>query len=120
MAAKKSFADAINPAMQFITPPQAEAPTEATEAPAAPRPSAKTSAKPRAKKQPSGSTAKPRRSSAPEGYKPNPAYIETKSRRLQLLMQPSLHDRIKAHAAAEGLSVNEYIHKTLEEVIGED
>ena len=118
MAAKKSFTDAINPAMQFITPPQAEAPTEATEAPAAPRPSgpsAKAKAKAKAKKQPSG----PRRSSAPEGYKPNPAYIETKSRRLQLLMQPSLHDRIKARAAAEGLSVNEYIHKTLEEVIGE-
>ena len=117
MAAKKSFADAIiNPAMQFITPPQAEAPTEATEGPAAPRPSGPSAkSKAKAKKQPSG----PRRSSAPEGYKPNPAYIETKSRRLQLLMQPSLHDRIKARAAAEGLSVNEYIHKTLEEVIGE-
>ena len=57
---------------------------------------------------------------APEGYKVNPAFVETKSRRLQLLMQPSLHDRIKARAAAEGLSVNEYIHKVLEEALGED
>ena len=108
MAAKKSFTDAINPAMQFITPPQAEAPTEATEppaaAPATPRPSGPSAkSKAKAKKQPSG----PKHSSAPEGYKPNPAYIEVKSRRLQLLMQPSLHDRIKARAAAEARMAGE-------------
>ena len=56
----------------------------------------------------------PKAAEAPEGYKVNPAYIETKSRRLQLLMQPSLHEKIKAAAKAEGSSVNEYIHHILE------
>lgn len=112
MASKKTFTDAVNPAMQFITPPtetQAEAP-------------APSSRPPRAKKQPrrpsASSAPKVKTTDAPEGYKANPAFVETKSRRLQLLMQPSLHDRIKARAAAEGLSVNEYLHKTLEEAIG--
>lgn len=110
--AKKTFTDAVNPALQFITPPaEAEAPSKP----------------PRAKRQPSKpskpSSDKPSKvktTDAPEGYKANPAFVETKSRRLQLLMQPSLHDRIKARAAAEGLSVNEYIHKALEEAVGED
>ena len=113
MAAKKTFTDAVNPALQFITPP--------TEAPAAP------SKPPRAKRQPGKSSTnntnkapRVKTTDAPDGYKANPAFVETKSRRLQLLMQPSLHDRIKARAAAEGLSVNEYIHKALEEALGED
>ena len=38
-------------------------------------------------------------------------------KRLQLLMQPSLHDKIKARAKAEGSSVNEYIHHILEEAM---
>lgn len=109
MASKKTFTVAVNPAMQFITPP--------TEAPA-PR------KQPMAKRQPSkasaSSTTKVKTTDAPDGYKANPAFVETKSRRLQLLMQPSLHDRIKARAAAEGLSVNEYIHKALEEAVEED
>lgn len=107
--AKKTFTDAVNPALQFITPPaEAEAPSKT----------------PRTKRQPSkpssGKPSKVKTTDAPEGYKANPAFVETKSRRLQLLMQPSLHDRIKARAAAEGLSVNEYIHKALEEAVGED
>ncbi len=52
---------------------------------------------------------------APEGYKLNPLYIETKSRRLQLVIQPSLYERIKARATASGISVNEYCHKALDE-----
>ena len=55
----------------------------------------------------------------PEGYKLNPLYVETKSRRLQLLVQPSLHDKIKTAAKAEGRSVNEYIHSLLEEAMKE-
>ena len=52
---------------------------------------------------------------APDGYKVNPEYIETKSKRLQLVVQPSLYDKVKARATAGGLSVNEYIHRVLEE-----
>ena len=53
----------------------------------------------------------------PEGYKPNPLYIETKSRRMQLLVQPSLYDAIKARATAEGVSVNELVHSILEAAV---
>lgn len=89
MAAKsKSFRDQMNPAMQFISRPAPEAP-----APIQHQESAE---------------------AAPEGFKANPAYVETKSRRLQLLMQPSLHDKVKAAAKAKGYSVNEYIHHILE------
>lgn len=49
----------------------------------------------------------------PEGFKPNPLYVETKSKRLQLLMQPSLHAKIKKRAKKEKTSVNEYIHNIL-------
>ena len=55
--------------------------------------------------------------SAPAGYKLDPRYIETKSRRVQLLMQPSLYAKLKAGAVAQGLSVNEFIHKKLEEAV---
>lgn len=50
----------------------------------------------------------------PDGYKRNPLFVETKSRRLQLVLQPSLYERVKACAIASGLSVNEYVHKILE------
>jgi predicted DNA binding CopG/RHH family protein len=61
--------------------------------------------------------AQPQPAEAPEGYKVNPLYIETKSRRLQLIVQPSLYNRIKAGADAAGLSVNEYIHQILDKNI---
>ena len=51
----------------------------------------------------------------PEGYKLNPLYIETKSKRLQLVLQPSLLARVKERAKGQGLSVNEYIHRILDE-----
>lgn len=38
---------------------------------------------------------------------------EAKSRRLQLLIQPSLYEAVKARAEAEGLSVNEEIGELL-------
>lgn len=55
---------------------------------------------------------------APEGYKRDPQYIETKSKRLQLLVQPSLHAKVKALAVKRGLSVNELVHSILEEATG--
>ena len=56
----------------------------------------------------------------PEGYKLNPLYLETKSRRLQLLIQPSLHNKIKARADREGKSINELVHSILEDATRED
>lgn len=52
---------------------------------------------------------------APEGYKPNPEYIETKSKRVQLLIQPSIHEAVKAKAKAKGISTNEAINEALRE-----
>lgn len=54
-------------------------------------------------------------SKTPDGYKINPVYIETKTRRLQIVLQPSLYERVKKAAAQETISVNEFIHRTLNE-----
>lgn len=51
----------------------------------------------------------------PKGYKVNPYYIETKSRRLQLVLQPSLYKKVKKAAQAKKLSVNEYVSRVLEQ-----
>jgi hypothetical protein len=91
VAAKKSFTGdiAASPAMQFIS--------NAGEEP--------------------GEGAKARRGGAPEGYKPNPLYIETRSKRVQLLFQPSLHSKLREAAAGKGVSVNELVHSILEEAV---
>ena len=39
---------------------------------------------------------------------------EVKSRRVQLVFQPSLYKRVKKAAKAAGLSVNEYVHQILD------
>lgn len=90
MAQKKSFKADLNPAMQFISTP-AEGTAERETA--------------------------PRTEDAPEGYKVNPLYIEKRSKRFQLLLQPSLYNKIKARAAEQGESVNNAIHTILEEAM---
>ena len=86
--AKKTFKD--NPALQFISTADEE--TEERE-----------------------QTAEAVPAKAPEGYKLNPLYVETKTKRLQLVLQPSLFDRVKKGAKQAGLSVNEYVHRILDE-----
>ena len=93
--AKKSFRDDINPAMSFISQEsisRAETETPATE-----------------------ETTKPGK--PPKGYKANPMYIETKSRRLQLLVQPSLYEKAKKRAQAEGTSVNDLVSNILHDAL---
>lgn len=87
MAQKKSFKADLNPAMQFISPPAAE------------------------------ETPAPVREETPAGYKVNPLYIEKRSKRLQLLVQPSLYNLIKDRAEAEKCSVNDLIHRVLENAV---
>ncbi len=48
-----------------------------------------------------------------EGYKINPLYVEKKTKRVQLVMQPSLYERAKEASQAAGLSFNDYVHKAL-------
>lgn len=93
--AKKSFKD--NPAMQFISAPEAEQPPD--------RPTPETL--PRL-------TGKP-----PKGYKANPLYVEVKSRRVQLVLQPSLYERVKKRAEGAGLSFNEFVHQILDDATRE-
>lgn len=50
----------------------------------------------------------------PKGYKPNPEYIETKSKRVQLLIKPSTHEKLKSIAIEKNISVNELINNILE------
>lgn len=53
------------------------------------------------------------------GYDENDMYkeIETRSRRLQVLLQPTLYERLKEEADRQGRSVNDLIHGVLENYI---
>lgn len=42
---------------------------------------------------------------------------EKKTKRVQLLLRPSLYRKVKAYASITGVSVNEFIHSVLESVI---
>lgn len=93
MPPKKSFIqDLDNPAMQFITQPVKEEPTATQAIPSSTE-------------------------NVPDGYKLNPLYIEKKTKRVQLLMQPSVFEQVKERAKAEGCSVNDYIHRLLEKAV---
>lgn len=51
----------------------------------------------------------------PEGYKLNPYYVEVKSKRVQIVLRPSVYEGIKAASKADGTSFNDYVHRLLEE-----
>lgn len=53
----------------------------------------------------------------PKGYKLDPRFIETKSKRVQLLMQPSIVTAAKEYAATQGLSMNELVALALKEYL---
>lgn len=121
----KSFADkmkdraASNPALMFIShtdsEPEAEAPA------ASPTPDTgrrtPTMSESAAHKRIREQEASPLQ--AQDRVYTAPQRREYKSRRLQLLIQPSLYDAIKDRAEAEGLSVNEEIHELLRQALGE-
>lgn len=65
-----------------------------------------------------GETANNRK--APEGYKVNPKYIETKSKRVQVLIQPSLYAEAKAVSKELGISLNDFIHRAVQEATYND
>lgn len=111
MAGKKSFVTQQNPALAFISAQEAT-PQGAEDN----RPAATEGAK-KAAEAPNKPTLKIKTTGAPEGFKANPLYVETKSRRMQLLVQPSLYEAIKARATTEGTSVNELVHSILEAAI---
>ena len=89
---KKSFADA-NPAMAFISTAENTEDFALT--------------------QPTKEELETKENSSSVPMKRNPEYIETKSKRVQMLMQPSLYDAIKKEAKAKDISVNEMMHEIL-------
>lgn len=101
--AKKSFK--TNPAMSFISQETIDRVDGKPEQP-------KTTPKKKA-------TAPKRATKAPEGYKPNPEYIEKKSKKVLLLVQPSLYEAVKAKAQAKDISTNEAIGEALRQYIEE-
>jgi hypothetical protein len=91
MATKKSFK--TNPALSFISQESIDKVEQPESSP---------------------STA-PARKKAPAGYKPNPEFIETKSKRVQILVQPSLYRDAKALSSELGISLNDFIHRAIQE-----
>lgn len=57
----------------------------------------------------------PKKDELPKGYKISPVYIETKSRRLQLLLKPSIFKKLKQTADKKHTSVNDLVNSILEE-----
>lgn len=93
--AKKSFKNNIsNPALQFITQEEPEAKQENSKS-YTPRVDAET----------------------PAGYKKDPNYVETKSKRVQLLLQPSVVDEVKSKAEANNISMNELFNIAIKEYL---
>lgn len=52
----------------------------------------------------------------PKGMRINSKYVEIKSKRIQLTMQPSLYARVKRASEKAKISVNDYIHQVLDQV----
>lgn len=101
---KKTFKDSINPAMSFISKKSIDK-AEKTSAIGTPL---------------ANGTKTQRPGKAPEGYKLNPLYIETKSKRLQLLIQPSLHEKLKRKAQSEDTSVNDLVNNILQDALAKE
>lgn len=51
----------------------------------------------------------------PAGYKINRVFVETKSKRVHISMQPSLYNNAKKTATTLGISINDFIHRALHE-----
>lgn len=54
---------------------------------------------------------------APRPSRPAPAQGEARSRRVQLVMQPSLYARVKLASGQAGLSFNEFCRRALEQAL---
>lgn len=98
--AKKSFMTSDNPAMQFISAPVPEAPAPA--AADAPKAEPDTAAV---------------QSAPADIFSISPRSSEHKSKRAQLLMTPSLHEKVAKKAASLNMSFNELVNIVLEKYV---
>lgn len=106
MSGKKNFSLDYNtdPIMQFITPPQdnEEPDTQAEQEPK--------QKKPRAKKAPT--------QKAPSKWSRDPSMErEKRTKRVQLVLPPSLFEAAKDLAEGEGISFNEFFIRSLESAV---
>ncbi len=109
MSAKKSFRN--SPAMQFLSVSDNEDTTQNTAEPT-PAP-AEISKTPTPAEEPTPVYTP--QSTVP--MKRNPEYIETRSKRVQLLMQPSLHDGLRKLAQQKDMSLNDLVHHVMQEYL---
>ena len=102
--AKKSFMTSDNPAMQFISAsaPETAASASAVNVSAAPGAEPVTSAV---------------QSEASDIFEISPKSSEHKSKRAQLLMTPSLHEKVAKKAASLNMSFNELVNIVLEKYV---
>ena len=117
MNAKKSF-NTTNPALAYIEVPEddeADSDTSSTTPEEKPAKAVATTDTPvkakRTKPATKRKTTKKKETERP--MKLDPRYIETKSKRVHVLFQPSVYDVIKEMADDNGVSVNETIHDIL-------
>ncbi len=126
--AVKSKSYLNNPALQFISnalvdeatgaqPSPAPVQNAPAAAPAAPvQPSA-----PSAAEAPSANAAAAAQESTAAAGKfivpMKPVYVEVRSKRFNALMQPSLYNNLLKIAGANGVSVNELVHRVLEKFV---
>lgn len=106
--AKKSFMTSDNPAMQFISAPAPE-----TAAPASAAESV-TAADPVMTALPVTAAVQ---SEASDIFEISPKSSEHKSKRAQLLMTPSLHEKVAKKAASLNMSFNELVNIVLEKYV---
>lgn len=106
MTANKKTFKRTEPALAFISEAEEE------KRPPKAKPTSKTAKKDAPKLPKSKATTKDGER-APEGYKLAPEFIETKTKRVQLLVQPSLYEAVKAKASSLGISTNEAISEAL-------
>lgn len=102
--AKKSFMTSDNPAMQFISAsaPETAASASAVNGSAAPGAEPVTAAV---------------QSEASDIFEISPKSSEHKSKRAQLLMTPSLHEKVAKKAASLNMSFNELVNIVLEKYV---
>lgn len=120
----KSFAEkmknkaAENPAMMFISQPDAAPEPEPEQAPENPETGRKRLKVSSARMVETPEPEEPLRDTPLKAPRA-PQRAEAKTRRLQLLLQPSLYEAVRARAEAEGLSVNEEIGELLRSALQE-
>lgn len=120
----KSFKDkiqqkAVNPTLQFISTPEEEPHRLKVETRPLYQRAEEAATEPQTVEEGKASPASSTPRKAPQARRALPQFDEeTKSRRLQLLLTPSLYEAVKAKAAKERLSVNEYINSILKDATG--